>query len=98
MFFRKRSSPPGRSPRQVRAIRVFSGPEEGGTIQELMAFLSPAWESVEFLEHPARVRMTHGKRSFVAYGGEWIVNPSKGAYYPMKNDEFNRVYELVESN
>ena len=90
----ERNRPPGRQARVVNAIRVLTKPGEGGTIQDLFAFLAPAWKSVEVLDHPPRVVMSHGKRKFTAQEGWWIVNPLKGAYLPMANEKFELAYEL----
>ena len=96
--YREKRPPWGRSPRQVDAIQILTAPEGGGSVMKILEFFSKAWESVEILDHPPRVRMSNGGRSFVVYEGQWVVNPAKGAYYPMGNDQFRERYELVEDS
>ena len=85
----------GGFPRQVKAVKVQT---EAEYASELLDFLNPAWESVEILENPPRVKMSHGRRCFIAYEGQWIVNPYAGAYFPMREDHFTMMYEPVEAN
>jgi len=89
-LYLERCPSPGRLPRRVQAVRILTD-EQG--ILDVFAFLEGAWESVEVLDHPPRVRMSHKGRSFTACQGEWIVNPAKGAYLKMGNDRFSMLYD-----
>jgi hypothetical protein len=60
-----------------------------------LLFFVPAWQHIEVLDYPPRVRMSFGGRSFVAHEHEWVVRPGKGAYFPMKDTAFHERYELV---
>lgn len=95
MFYKEKHPPPGRSPRQVKAIRIITTAEKGGDIPALLAFFAPAWEHVEILDHPPRISMSVGSRHFAAGEGAWVVSPFKDAYLPMTNEDFRRKYEEV---
>lgn len=79
-----------RTGRQVQAIRI-----QSDNVMGVMEFFYPVKANVEFLDHPPRVRMTEGRRSFVAHEGQWVVSPGRGAYYPIADDQFNNMFELI---
>ena len=95
-FYLERDPPPGRSPRQVRAVRIETAEEE--QVHAILEFFSVHWESVQLLNHPTRVKMRAGQRHFTAYEGEWVVSPGKDAYFPMKDAHFHKMYEEVKPN
>ena len=64
-------------------------------MREVMEFFAPVFQNVKLLDHPPRVKMFSEERSFTARSGWWVVNPTRGAYYPLRNDDFQRLYELV---
>jgi len=95
-FYLERDPPPGRSPRQVRAVRIET--ESEAQIHAILEFFSLAWESVQLLNHPTRVKMRAGQRHFTAYEGWWVVSPAIDAYFPMKDADFHKKYEEARPN
>lgn len=79
--------------RVVKAIQIVNEPALA--VQEIIFFFAPVFKHVQILDHPPRIRMEHDKRSFTAPLGTWVVNPCKGAYFPMSDKEFHERYELA---
>ena len=83
------------SARMVEAIQVNTHGDENN-LRELLAFFQKSMGSVDILDHPPRIKMSHDGRGFTAYEGDWVVKVIEGAYLKMGNTAFEARFKPVE--
>ena len=79
--------------REVEAIQIIVEPE--AALDEIVRFFMPLFDNVDLMLHPPRIKVSHGKRSFTALLGEWVVHPTKDAYFKLADSAFQERYELA---